>query len=205
MFDLDGTLTAVDTLPFLLAWTSIRRSWRVPLYLRTLPGLVGMRRGQRRAGDVKEELIGVAFGGMSETVATSVARSFVRWVLPLLVRRSMVRRLKRHRDDSDQVWIVSASPEIVVADLASRWGIVGGIGTRLEIDNGRCTGRFDGRNCVGDEKVRRLFERLGDEAVRIWMAYGDDPVRDGPLLSLAEQPVYVSERSFPWATGWLTP
>ena len=81
--------------------------------------------------------------------------------------------------------IVTASPEDVVAPFAGRLGADVLIGTRLKFDDqDRITGEFDGENCRGEEKVRRLRARFGPQ-LRLKAAYGDTS-GDREMLALAE-------------------
>ncbi|MGA1052242.1 MAG: haloacid dehalogenase-like hydrolase, partial [Ilumatobacteraceae bacterium] len=67
--------------------------------------------------------------------------------------------------------------------------------TRLEIGgDGACTGRLDGPNCRGAEKVRRLTDWLESDGlglgeVTLW-AYGDSS-GDRELLAAAQHPHLV--------------
>lgn len=79
--------------------------------------------------------------------------------------------------------IVSASPEFLLAPMATRLG-ARLIGTRMD----PATGRMDGLNCRGQEKVRRLRESL--PAAVVDRAYSDSR-SDLPLLRLARRPYLV--------------
>jgi phosphatidylglycerophosphatase C len=82
--------------------------------------------------------------------------------------------------------IVTASPETVVAPIARGLGADALLGTRLAFDAGdRITGDFEGENCRGPEKVRRLRAAFGDD-VRLEAAYGDTD-GDKEMLALAEE------------------
>jgi phosphatidylglycerophosphatase C len=108
------------------------------LFVRTLAGL--------DAGEVAAR--GVAFG----------QRHYHRH------SRNQVRaRVDWHRRQGHVLVLVSASPELYVAPVGEELGFDGVLATRLEVDPaGRLTGRFDGRNCRGSEKLRRLDEWLDD-------------------------------------------
>jgi phosphoserine phosphatase len=55
--------------------------------------------------------------------------------------------------------------------------------------NGRFAGRYDGSNCHGIEKVRRIRECFDlNEFDRVY-AYGDTP-GDRPMLTLADEAFY---------------
>ncbi len=92
------------------------------------------------------------------------------------VRPDITARLDWHRGRGDAVLLVSASPEVYVGLVARRLGADGVIATRLAVgDDGRLTGHYDGANCRGPEKIRRLrrwIERSGITAPELW-AYGN--------------------------------
>ena len=92
------------------------------------------------------------------------------------VRPEVRRRLDWHRGRGDRVVVVSASPDAYVRVAAERLAADGAIATRLEVDDsGRLTGRYDGGNCRGEEKIRRLRLWMADaglEDARLW-AYGN--------------------------------
>jgi len=92
--------------------------------------------------------------------------------------------------------IVSASYESYVRVVAGALGDIAVVATRLEADEGRCTGRLDGANCRGPEKVRRLHawleaEGLARDEITLY-AYGDSS-GDRELLAWSDHPHRVNE------------
>ncbi len=63
--------------------------------------------------------------------------------------------------------MVSASLEAYVAPGGSLLGADGAVATRLEVVGGRLTGRYDGANSRGEEKLRRLGEWVATPATRL--------------------------------------
>ena len=55
------------------------------------------------------------------------------------------------------------------------------IGTRCD----PATGELTGKNCKGEEKIRRIREQLGEFTVRAM--YTDSVKADGPLLDIAKE------------------
>ena len=83
--------------------------------------------------------------------------------------------------------IVTASPETTVEPFARRLGAEALLGTPLTFDaEGRVTGAFDGANCRGEEKVRRLKAAYGEDLV-LTAAYGDTS-GDAEMLAIAQSP-----------------
>lgn len=142
-------------------------------------------RGRLKAAAVREFLRGV-----ERTVLVEQCRAFA--ASPL--GRQFL------RPDAEQCWndwrargarmtIVSASPEEVVAPFADRLGADDLIATKLDFDeHDRARGGFDGENCRGPEKVRRLQARFGQD-VRLAAAYGDT-AGDREMLALAQTKGY---------------
>jgi phosphatidylglycerophosphatase C len=97
--------------------------------------------------------------------------------------------LRAHQAQGHRTVVVSASPSLYVDALARRLDIDAVIATELEVVDGSLTGRFAGRNCRGEEKLRRLVEWLDGRDV-VLHAYGNSP-DDDPMLGRADHPTRV--------------
>lgn len=183
-FDLDGTLTRRDTLlPFLAATAGRARTARAMFALSLQTALVLAGRGSRDAA--KERLLMRLLAGLRPEDLEATARAFVERLVERGLRPWAAARLQWHREHGHEVVIVTASPEIYVAELARRLGAAAVLGTRLEVDDaGRLTGRLMGANCRGAEKVARLRAWLGTRDV-VLIAYGDSK-GDRELLARAD-------------------
>jgi phosphatidylglycerophosphatase C len=72
------------------------------------------------------------------------------------------------------VVIISASPEVYVRVAGTILGVDGALATRLAVGpDGRLTGGYQGKNCRGSEKLRRLIEHL--EAQGLMRSDGSPP------------------------------
>lgn len=101
--------------------------------------------------------------------------------------------LERRRPDD---LVVSASPEFLLRPVCARLGILPPVGSRVD----RATGRFDGPNCRGAEKVRRLLEAYPGARVEEFFS---DGASDAPLASLASRAWAVrGDDVLPWPEGW---
>lgn len=192
-FDLDGTLTRRDTLlPFLARLRGRRR------LARALGAhgwsLARMAAGVEDRDALKDRfLLGLLRGLPADEVASAGKTYAEALVGTGRFRPAVLDRFRTHLRAGHRVVVVSASPEVYVAPLARRLGAGDALATRLAVDaDGRLTGRLDGANCRGVEKVRRLDAWLvttGLEGARV-VAYGDS-ASDAPLLARAHRGVLV--------------
>ncbi len=91
------------------------------------------------------------------------------------LRPEVKRRLEWHKERGDRVVVVSASLEAYVAAAGRILGADGVVATRLEVAGATLTGRYEGANCRGAEKLRRLrqwAETEGGHPEHVW-AYGN--------------------------------
>ena len=175
-FDFDGTLTdGGSVFDFLAAVAGRRTVLRVSAELAPRLARAALA-GGTVADETKEELFSRVLGGVDAAYLHQVADEFAVGHLAAHVRPEVRRRLDWHRGRGDRVVVVSASPEAYVAVAADRLAADDTIATRLEVDDtGRMTGRYDGGNCRGEEKIRRLrlwMAEAGLEGARLW-AYGN--------------------------------
>lgn len=192
-FDFDGTLTARDTLLPFLVHVAGRRAVGRALATQALPLLLALGgRGDR--GTQKEQLFGRLLAGRLLTEVEALAETFADEAMTRRLRPQAVRHLRAHLAAGDSVVVVTASPELVVAPIARRLGPVPVLGTRLEVaDDGRLTGRLDGVNLRGPEKVRRLTQWLDDGGSTLHWAYGNSS-GDRELLAAAVEPTWIGRR-----------
>jgi phosphatidylglycerophosphatase C len=149
------------------------------------PLFPGYLLGLLTRGRVKELFATRLLKGAEASAVDAEADAF--WAGPgaRLLRADGLAELERRRAAGARVVIVTACPEPVAAPLARRLG-VDILGTRLAVADGRFTGRLDGPNCRGPEKVARLEAAYGP-GLRLIAAYGDS-AGDRELLARAEEP-----------------
>ena len=63
------------------------------------------------------------------------------------------------------------------------------LGTQIEVEDGKLTGRFKSNNCYGAEKVRRIQEAISDRSLYEIEAFGDSR-GDKEMLAFADQGHY---------------
>jgi len=192
-FDFDGTLTDGGSVFDFLAAVAGRRAV-LEAGTTLAPQLVqAALAGGTAADETKQKLFTRLLAGVEATRVHEVAVEFGTRHVAAHLRPDVGRRLEWHRCRGDAVVVVSASPEAYVSVAAERLGADGSVATRLEVGpDGRLTGRYEGRNCRGEEKVRRLrlwIRQQGLEGRPLW-AYGNSR-GDLRMLRMADTGVNV--------------
>lgn len=135
-----------------------------------------------------------------------------RWVtdqaLVPALRPDVAEVLRQHQAEGHQVILVSGAFEELLACLGERLGVQHVVGTRLELKNGRYSGRAI-KPCFGPDKVvllTELLDRTGLEVdFRQSFAYGDG-IFDVPILELVGNPIAVYPdsqlRDYASQKGW---
>ncbi len=108
--------------------------------------------------------------------------------IPAIVRPSALEKIKEHLEKGDEVYLVSASAENWLAAWCRKVGVKL-IGTHLQVKEGRITGKLEGYNCYGAEKVNRIRSLIALHDYHKVHAYGDSP-GDRDMLTLADFPHY---------------
>ncbi len=175
-FDFDGTLTEGGSVFGFLCAVGGRASV-ASAALTLSPGLVHAALAGGTAADrTKELLFERVLAGIGLEHAEEIGTRFIHRHLDHHLRPAVHRRFDWHRRRGDRVVIVSASPEIYVRVAGVRLGADGVVATRLAVNGqGVLSGRYEGANCRGDEKLRRLrmwIDESGEEQGRLW-AYGN--------------------------------
>ena len=107
-----------------------------------------------------------------------------------ILNNKAMKRIKRHKRNNEKIILCSASPFILINEIAS-YLKVDLICTELHKKNDNYYPKIIGKNCNGYEKVVRLKKYLGEINNFSLEVYGDS-LGDKELLELAEIPHYRS-------------
>jgi len=191
-FDLDGTLTTGGSVwEFLVAMVG---PWRVGRAVAALAPKLARAAvlGGSAADDAKEALFLRTLGGLDVEELAPRAAQFGEAHYRRKARADMRARLEWHRGRGDVLVIVSASPELYVKAVGRELGVDHVVATRLEVGpDGRLTGRYEGRNCRGAEKLARLEQWTRSSVVATSVGEGTDVQRAGQ----------ATPRPYLWAYG----
>ena len=187
LFDFDGTLTYKDSLSDFIAYAvGSPRMLAGGVFLSPYLAVYTLKLLDNDRA--KQKVLAHFFAGWRTERLRSLGEEYALHCLPHILRPKGVERMKWHLRENHEVVIVSASPEIWLRAWTEDWH-VGLVGTKLEEREGRITGKYNGKNCHGEEKVRRIKARYDLERYDTIYAYGDTQ-GDHPMFALADEVFY---------------
>jgi phosphatidylglycerophosphatase C len=186
-FDFDGTITKSDTMLELAKFSRGTASYFFGIFLIS-PWLILMKLRVISKTTAKEKLLTYFFGNIPIVDFTNTCNFFCDKLLPDLIRKDAMEAIKKHKEKNTLVVVVSASAENWVAPWCVQNNLQF-ICTQLVVKNGKITGKLNGKNCNGNEKVSRIQARFDLQDFSIIDCYGDTP-GDYKMLQLATHPHY---------------
>lgn len=193
VFDVDGTLTVRDCV--------------VP-FTRTAVGTFGIFTAMLRQSKsvftalisrdrdvIKSVLVKVAYTGLDAQKLEQQGISFADKVYSSWMRQDVARRYRWHQEQGHVVVLVSASLDTYLDPLGDLLEADAVLCSRLEVIDGVLTGRLDGPNCRGQEKVSRITQWCQESQIpfeAIEYAYGDSR-GDLEMLAMASHSFYVAK------------
>ena len=181
-FDFDGTITTKDTLLEIIKFQKGSFSFYLG-FLLCSPFLVLYKLKIISNQAAKEITLRWFFGRMPLAAFEARCNAFEEEKLPALIRGKALSEIKRLKAANADIVIVSASAENWIRQWCSRHQLQL-IATKLEISNDRITGKIEGNNCHGQEKVRRIKAQYDLSQYDEVYCYGDTK-GDKPMLELA--------------------
>lgn len=192
LFDFDGTLTLKDSLPDFIRF-AVGTPRMVKGAVCLVPVLCAYISKVVDNGTAKEKVLKHFFSGWKMSDLEAIGVRYATSRIPKILRTAGLERINWHRNEGHEVAVVSASPDIWLKAWVECQGLHL-LCTRLEEKGGRFSGRYQGLNCHGVEKVRRIREFFDLESFEKVYAYGDTS-GDRPMLALATEAFYKPFRN----------
>ncbi len=147
---------------------------------------------EERLTKVREAMLTLTRGWDRDQVRRIVRETLLETIEPIIYAEALD-LIEDHRHRGDRVYLVSASPEEIVAPLAEMLGVDGCICSRGEVDaDGRYTGRM-AFYAYGPNKAAAMVELAGRCGIDLAAssAYSDSAT-DLPMLEAVGHPVAVN-------------
>lgn len=110
----------------------------------------------------------------------------------------VVEELLRLKRDGYKCYVVSGGFDIYLKYFCEEYSMDGLLSTKIGFKKDKCTGCFDGHDCMFDYKIDYIKSTIAGDTKQ-WMAFTDS-ITDLPMLELVGNPIVVSrEKSQKWA------
>ena len=186
-FDFDGTITTRDTLLEFIKFAKGKRAFYSG-FLYNIFYLIAYKIKLISNQEAKEKVLSYFFKDMDLIEFDKLSEAFSKKKLPSIIRHGAEKEIARLQQENFVVVIVSASPENWIRHWCKERNLIL-IASELEVINGKVSGKISGKNCHGEEKVRRILEKYVLKEYDEIYAYGDTK-GDLPMLGLATKSFY---------------
>ncbi len=192
-FDFDGTITSKDSLAEVLKFIKGKFSYYAGILILS-PIIIAYKIGLISNHSAKEILLAYFLKNFDEKKFNALCAEFTEKKLPEILNKSALLEIRKHLQHNTPVVVISASAENWVAPWCSKYNI-SCIATRLQVKDGKLTGKIEGRNCSGKEKVNHIKKNYQLSTYKKIYAYGDSP-DDLPMIALATEKNYKPFRRY---------
>ena len=191
LFDFDGTISHKDSfLDFLIYAFGFPRLV-LALFINS-PTLILYMTGIIPNGKAKEKIFRYFFKGHNKNDFEATASDYAKERLPFIIRDTSLKKIEWHLSESHRVVVVTASAEEWLRSWCNEYNL-DLIATKLEFAGNTLTGNIYGKNCHGEEKVRRIKERYPLDEYDYIYAYGDSK-GDLDMMALADEKYYRGKK-----------
>jgi phosphatidylglycerophosphatase C len=187
LFDFDGTVTTKDSfVDFFVFVYGLKKI--ISLFVLFFPFIflyfLKLYPGQK----LKELFFSRLIKGWTAEKFEREASAYYREKMPSILKDSALEQIRLYKRSGAKLAIVSASAYQWLKPFANDFGM-DLIATELEIKDGVFTGKIEGKNCHGQEKVNRILKKYELSDFDTVFAYGDSS-GDREMLDLATSGFY---------------
>ena len=198
VFDFDGTVLRGNTWQLFFAEQLRQRPTRAPRLLAAL----AIRRTRLVSAEWLQDQALAPWRGQSRRMVEEAARKFYERELRPRLRPAALAEISRHRAQGEDIVVVSAAWDVLLAPFAAELGLTRWAGTPVAFAGDRCAGRLAAPLLRGEAKAAWLRQTFAGAAVD-WTgshAYGDEAA-DLPMLGLVGSPCFVVAKEAPGPAG----
>lgn len=189
-FDFDGTITSSDSLSDFLRFNSGRSRYLLIKYALFFPYYVALFLNLITYEKLKKKWIKTILKNKSYKDIYIASEKFYNLVLTKQIKEEALKTLKKHRENGDKIVIVSASLDIILTFFCKQHNC-DLIANKLNFSKSVCSGKIEGIDCNGEEKVKRIKRKYNLKSFKNIYAYGDTKL-DYPMLQIADYKFYKS-------------
>jgi HAD superfamily hydrolase (TIGR01490 family) len=198
IYDLDRTLLRKPTFtPFLMFAARKTAPWRLLLLPVWIAAMIGYRMGLYGRKPLKQFGIRLFVGAeIAEEKATQLAQEFTDLLIPSGLQRGAMVQMAKDKDAAHVLIIATAAQELYVQAMARKLGFDAILATRqIRSPIGGYLHQFEGENCYGSEKLRRITEFLDSQKITrnsVEIVFYTDHHSDAAVLDWADIGIIVN-------------
>ena len=194
IFDIDYTITRKETLMEFFKYIVSKDIKNIKFLPRALysGAMYGIKVFDERR--VKECFLKF-IENIDEAELAKLTKSFYDERISKILYKDAVDMIKKLKNEGYMVVLISASPELYVKEFYAIKEVDLIIGTKFAFEDGKFIRKMDGKNCKGEEKVRRLNEVLKEKNIKVDFKNSymfSDSLSDKPLLDLVGNPYLIN-------------
>jgi HAD superfamily hydrolase (TIGR01490 family) len=196
IFDVDYTLTKRETLFELYLYLFRRKPSIIKHFPSTLKAAFFYLFKIYDAGKAKESFISF-IDGIDEKEMQNIVKDFYEKRLSKIIYKDAYDTMKKLKSEGCLIYLISASAEFYLHELYNIKEVDKVIGTKFRLENGVYKGIIEGKNCKGDEKVKRLMEVIEEKHMEVDFKNSymfSDSLSDMPLFKLVGHPYLINAR-----------
>ena len=194
LFDIDYTITRKETLMEFYKYIVSRDIKNIKFLPRALYSGAMYGVGIYDEKRVKESFLKF-IENIEEKQLAILTKEFYHDRLSKILYKDAVDMIKKLKNEGYMVILISASPEFYIKEFYAIDEVDLIIGTRFKFENGKFIRSMDGKNCKGEEKVRRLKTVLKEKNIEADFKNSymfSDSLSDKPLLDLVGNPYLIN-------------
>lgn len=185
LFDFDGTISTKDSISEFLKFIEPNYFKYIYIkYIYSFPYNISYKVGLISYSILKKKRLEFFFKNKNYSDLVILGTKFAAEVLPNLIKPSALNAIKNHLKNNDDIYIVSASLDIILKDWCNSLNIE--LITNYLDPNIKT---IKGQDCNYNVKVLLLNERVDLSVYKFIFAYGDTE-GDIPMLNLAHNKFY---------------
>ncbi len=199
IYDLDRTLLCKPTFtPFLIFAARNTAPWRLLLLPIWITAMIGYRLGFYGRKSLKQFGLKLLVGhSLPDNVFAPLIAEFARQRIARDYGPVAQHSVRANRDSGARIIIATAAPEIYATEIGRQMGIDDVIATRhvRAAAEPSYLPSFDGENCYGDEKLRRIEKWLSAEGLvrsECHITSFSDHPSDAPMLNWSDKAVLIT-------------
>ena len=193
IFDLDGVIINGQSQQIFLNYIFKKKLFGLFFYFKLYLWFIFYRLGLVKN---PKKMMDFAFSFLKdrkEEEFIKIAENFFNEVLHKFIFSEIIDIINKHKANNRELLIISNSEEIFIKPIAEFLGIKNYIGTKLEVVNGKFTGKISGNIVYGKNKVNYLKEFIQKNNLNLSNSYAyADHISDLDLLMASSAPCAVN-------------